>query len=827
MKNKVMMLLVSCLLVCLLVAGMCVSAGAAAALENFGLANFSAADGTASVLDGKTMVFSGDTTSKQDALVYKTQLSGEYRVSFDVSTQANAGTVFMAVLGNKSAEEAGGEAQIEKADALSFVVTPGAIDMSREGGVSASGYRFYNDTSYGAVTDPIKMGNAFGYFADGKTFRFELVVKANGDVDFYATILNVSNDYPQYMYTLSKTPDNAEADGTTDGYFAFVPTCDKEVTFSNFAVNGVYTGGNFDDDALWNVIGSGSTVRQGNAGAFLSDNERIVSDFYIDDSAVSDGDVLFDITYRLKPMGDHGGATGGWLTMGMLFGMDSKDAARAASGSIETQWATLVRVCEDGVAQTKVSGDGTGAASAWFVSGTQAIFRAVGKKGGTLDIYVAEGGNTLGQTVYQSYEGLDLNGYIAFYADDNTAVGGVHEDIVFTEIAVNLNPAAAMLAVEGVTCESTLSMKTGDSHKLQTGVIPSNVTNQNVSYISGNTDVVTVGADGVITAVGRGETTVTVTTEDGNFTAICNVTVVQPVTGVTLDKAQATLKEGDTLTLVATVAPADANETGVTFSSSDASVATVGQDGKVTAVKAGSATISVTTADGGFVAECEVTVVKPVTGVSLDKEEQTVEVGGNFTLIATVVPADASDKSVLFVSENSEIASVDKNGIVRGVAKGETTITVTTTDGGFTAECKVTVVQPVTGVTLDKTQATLKVGETLTLVVTVAPEDASDKTVTFSSSDTSIATVGQDGKVMAVKAGSATITVTAGGKTAVCTVTVEAAEEPGDDTPGTQEPDENTGSGCGASMASGTALFAACVLGAVVMLVVKRRHTER
>ena len=172
-----------------------------------------------------------------------------------------------------------------------------------------------------------------------------------------------------------------------------------------------------------------------------------------------------------------------------------------------------------------------------------------------------------------------------------------------------------------------------------------------------------------------------------------------------------------------------------------------------------------------------------VTGVSLNKTELKLTTGDTETLTATVAPSDATNKAVTWTSSKESVATVDANGKVTAVAAGEATITVTTTDGSFTATCTVTVEDAtvaVTGVTLNKTTLPLTVGDTETLTATVAPTDATNKAVTWTSSKESVATVDANGKVTAVAAGEATITVTTtdGSKTATCTVTVTAAEVP-------------------------------------------------
>jgi LPXTG-motif cell wall-anchored protein len=260
---------------------------------------------------------------------------------------------------------------------------------------------------------------------------------------------------------------------------------------------------------------------------------------------------------------------------------------------------------------------------------------------------------------------------------------------------------------------------------------------------------------------------------------------IVPVTGVSLDKTSLTLTTGKSGTLTATVAPANASNKAVTWASDNTSVATVDQNGKVTAVSAGTATITVTTVDGSKTATCTVTVedeivTVPVTGVSLDKTSIILTTGKSDTLTASVTPADATNKAVTWASDNTAVATVDQNGKVTAVSAGTATITVTTADGSKTASCSVTVedevvIVPVTGVSLDKTSIILTTGKSDTLTASVTPADATNKAVTWASDNTAVATVDQNGKVTAVSAGTATITVTTvdGSKTATCSVTVE------------------------------------------------------
>ena len=191
--------------------------------------------------------------------------------------------------------------------------------------------------------------------------------------------------------------------------------------------------------------------------------------------------------------------------------------------------------------------------------------------------------------------------------------------IIILLLASCEKPLPETIKVESVSLNVTNTELTeGEQTTLTATVNPSNATNKNVTWSSSDNAVATVD-NGKVTAVKAGTATITVTTEDGNKTATCKVTVkakTYPVESVTLDKTEAELTEGEQTTLTATVNPSNATNKNVTWSSSDNAVATV-DNGKVTAVKAGTATITVTTEDGNKTATCKVTV----TGKNISTEE--------------------------------------------------------------------------------------------------------------------------------------------------------------------------------------------------------------
>ena len=250
------------------------------------------------------------------------------------------------------------------------------------------------------------------------------------------------------------------------------------------------------------------------------------------------------------------------------------------------------------------------------------------------------------------------------------------------------------------------------------------------------------------------------------------------VTSVTVGHTALKLIPGKSYTEKATVKPANATNKAVTWKSSNTKIATVSQSGTITAKAKGTATITVTAKDGsGKKATCKVTVGKPVTSVKLNATAKTIYTGKTFTLKPTFAPTDAVNKLVLWSSSNPKAATVNSNGVVTGKARGSTTITCTTRDGsGKKATCKITVVQSVTSIKLDRTAINAtKYGINYRITPTISPTTAYKKTVTWSSSNTKVATVSKTGVVSTKAYGTATITCTAAdgsGKKATCKVTV-------------------------------------------------------
>lgn len=338
--------------------------------------------------------------------------------------------------------------------------------------------------------------------------------------------------------------------------------------------------------------------------------------------------------------------------------------------------------------------------------------------------------------------------------------------------------------------QTRASLNEGKELQLTATVLPANATNQSLTWSSSVEGVATVDPTGKVTAIKAGTTVITATAkDDSGISASCTVQVTVPtvkVTGITLNKTTASVVKGKTVALTATVTPDTATDKTIKWTTSNKNVATVSTDGVVTAVAAGTATITAIAADdSGVKATCKITVTNPVvkvTKVTLNKTTASVVKGKTLTLKATVTPTNATNKNVTWKSSNSKVAKVDeKSGVVTAVAAGTATITCTAADGsGKSAACKITVKNPpvkVTKLKINKTSVDLLKGKTVQLKVTVTPSNATNKAVTWTSSNKRIATVTSNGLVKAVRTGTVTITAKAkdgSGKKVTCKINVYA-----------------------------------------------------
>lgn len=301
----------------------------------------------------------------------------------------------------------------------------------------------------------------------------------------------------------------------------------------------------------------------------------------------------------------------------------------------------------------------------------------------------------------------------------------------------------------------------GDILALKATVLPADATDKSVEWSSDKADVATVDQSGRVTAKGNGTATITVTTKDQGKTASCAITVAQFITGLALDKYSLSLNEGEEYTLTPTITPSNAENTSLTWTSSNESVATVDQAGKVTAVSKGTATIKAEARDGsGANVSCSLTVIRLVSSIELDRASFVLYTSRTETITATVNPADANNTGITWSSSDTSIATVSSSGVVYGRGPGNVTITAKAKDASeIEASCVVEVRQSIITISGSSRVISLNEGEEFYLNVTVRPDNAYNRQLKWTSSNNSIATVDDNGKVTAVSKGSATIKV--------------------------------------------------------------------
>ena len=352
--------------------------------------------------------------------------------------------------------------------------------------------------------------------------------------------------------------------------------------------------------------------------------------------------------------------------------------------------------------------------------------------------------------------GVRLNGVSAAEADLNGWVELLPKAsvVVADEAPLSLSAAAIGLNKGG---SATLTLYR-DGVRVKAG---------QARWKSENAKVASVTSAGKVKAVKAGVTAITATFD--GLTARCLVSVAQPVTGVTLSPRGGTIDVGATLPLTANLKPDNATWTDVVWTSTNEAVARVDADGTVHGVGPGTATVAAKALSGKS-AKVKITVVQPVTGVELPAEWHGL-VGKSATLSAEILPANATNKKLTWASSNAKVAKVSAKGVVKGVAPGSCVITVKA-NNGLTAQCAVTITQPVTSVNIAKKQ-TVALYNAVKLTATVKPDNASDKRLTWASSNPSVADVDVEGNVYGFAPGSATITVQAAdGRQASCAVTV-------------------------------------------------------
>ena len=310
--------------------------------------------------------------------------------------------------------------------------------------------------------------------------------------------------------------------------------------------------------------------------------------------------------------------------------------------------------------------------------------------------------------------------------------------------------------------DESIEIKRGVTKELTATINPTDTTEDTtITWTSSDNDIASISPDGIVTALKTGETTITA--QAGTKTDIIKVKVIVPIEEFLLTNQEENIVKGNSITLVPTINPTDTTEdTTITWTSDNKEIATVDENGKVTALKQGTTTITGTLKNGMKV-ECKINVtIIPVDSISLNETKLELTKGEGASLNVIITPTNATEtEAVTWTSSDKGVAIVSENGVVKAISKG--TATIKATMGTFTATAEINVTEiPLESIEISNEENTLTVDSKLQLSVKANPTNTTDEyTLTYKSSDESIATVDENGIVTGLKAGNVTITVTA------------------------------------------------------------------
>ena len=313
-----------------------------------------------------------------------------------------------------------------------------------------------------------------------------------------------------------------------------------------------------------------------------------------------------------------------------------------------------------------------------------------------------------------------------------------------------------------------------------------NVDNPNISWETNNSNIVTIQkkSNTEITVTGKNNGSAVITAKMDKLETKCQVTVITSPKEIILSNTEITidLSSGNkTVQITPTITPDSANKN-ITWTSSNTSIARVDEFGTITGISNGEATVTAKTVNG-LNKICKVKVVTSPTAISLNKTNAVIDTttSKNMQLTAVITPASANIYTgITWTSSNDNVVQVNQQGLVKGISNGLATVTAKT-ENGCTAQCRIVVGATIAGINLAPSNSAIEIEEKLQINATIEP-NTSEETLIWVSSNSKVATVDQNGLVIAKGSGTATITVksSTGGKSATCTITVEAGIAPVD-----------------------------------------------
>lgn len=354
------------------------------------------------------------------------------------------------------------------------------------------------------------------------------------------------------------------------------------------------------------------------------------------------------------------------------------------------------------------------------------------------------------------------------------SIGTVNVFATSTDGTNRIGTCTITVSVPGTSIslsQTRATMYPGNTLTLMATVLPPNATNKTVTWTSNSANA-TVNESGIITAIGLGSPVITA--RCGSLTATCAVSIIIPVSSVSVSRTSASIGVGRTQFIASTVLPSNAGVKAVTWSSAHPLIATVTSSGLIRGISPGSTTITVQTVDMARTATVAVSVFVGVQSTSLNSTSISLGQGLTFQSVASVLPSNATNKAVSWQSLQPSIATVSDTGLITAVVNGSTVIRASTQEGNKSASVFVRVITLASGISLNRTTLTLPRTTTFRLLSTVLPNNATIKTVSWFSTNSNIATVSSTGQVRGIAIGTATIiaTTTNGGFTAFCTITV-------------------------------------------------------
>ena len=315
------------------------------------------------------------------------------------------------------------------------------------------------------------------------------------------------------------------------------------------------------------------------------------------------------------------------------------------------------------------------------------------------------------QNINASINPSNASNKILFYSSSNPSVASVDSsgnmtgnkigNAIITILAENKSTSYKVSVVDKINLRGisispeTMTLTEGNTGKLSISFSPENATDKSVTWKSSNTGIVTVDTSGNIKAISAGNATITVTSNDGEYTASSKITVKaldRSLKGISLNKTELTLDINETANLSVIYNPSYASNKEVTWSSSNKNIATV-ENGKVTAIKPGTTEIKVISNEGKYESVCKVTVLSPpIESIKFEQDEQTVYVGSITTLKTISNPQETMINNPIWTSSDETIATIE-NGELTALNVGKTTITISDQEGKVTASTEITVIE--------------------------------------------------------------------------------------------------------------------------------------